>query len=159
MKHNYKEKNDSNCVKIPILDIILFPLKHTYRSVLVSSSSLIAIIILCMIKDHSYLSNIKHSVSLYGEQIIIVFVVLVIVARWEGDWRKLPWTGMSLQIGNLVKMYFLTDLSLFFVAFTNQFLFPVPLIHFPNGCRSWGSDDSLVIGGDNIQMAKALTNI
>ena len=106
IKHNYKEKHNSNCVKIPILDIILFPLKHTYRSVLVSSSALIAIIILCMIKDHSYLSNIKHSVSLYGEQIIIVFVLVVIIARWEGDWRKLPWTGMSLQIGNPVKMYF-----------------------------------------------------
>ena len=105
-------------------------------------------------KDHCYLSNIKHSVSLYGEQIIIVFVVVVIVTGWEGDWRKLPWTGMSLQMTKLK----INENVLFFVAFTDQFLFPVPLIHLPNRCRSRGSDHSLLISGNHIQMAKALNN-
>ena len=45
-----------------------------------------------------YLSNVKHGVSLYREQIVIVFFVLIVIARGEGDWRKLPRAGMSLNI-------------------------------------------------------------
>ena len=48
-------------------------------------------------------------------------------------------------------------MQFFFVAFTDQFLFPVPLIHFPDSGRSGGSDDSLLISGNHIQMAKALS--
>ena len=45
-----------------------------------------------------YLSNVKHGVSLYREQIVIFFFVVIVIARGKGDWRKLPRAGMSLNI-------------------------------------------------------------
>ena len=67
------------------------------------------------------------------------------------------------EIGNLVKIYlwkylFHRKFSYSLFHNTNQFLFPMPLIHFSNSGRSRGSNDSLLISGNNIQMAEALTN-
>ena len=114
--------------------------------------------------NNSYLSNVEDSVPLYREEIIVVVIfVVVVVAGGEGNRGEFTRTGVSLKgskplgeksythLQNLNRIFCTND----FIV-TDQLLFPVLLVHLPDRRRSRRSDDSLMVGWHNIQMAKAL---
>ena len=48
--------------------------------------------------NNSYLSNVEDSVPLYREEIIVVVIFVVVVARGEGNRGEFTRTGVGLEV-------------------------------------------------------------